>query len=208
MSTTDPTSALVARLAAGDQTALAELFSLYRANLQRMVNFRLDPRLNGRVSASDVVQETYLDAVKRVPHFLSKPEMPFYVWLRLLAGQRLIDIHRHHLGARMRSVGREVSINRDGSPSAASACLAAHLVGECTSPSRAVERAELLAKVEEALESLEPIDREVLSLRHFEELSNTDTAAILGIETAAASKRYLRALERLKTALSAAGCEM
>jgi RNA polymerase sigma-70 factor (ECF subfamily) len=126
----------------------------------------------------------------------------------LLAGQRLVDLHRQHLGARMRSVGREVSINRDGSPSAASACLAAHLVGECTSPSRAVERAELLAKVEESLESLEPIDREVLSLRHFEELSNADTAAILGIETAAASKRYLRALERLKSALAAAGCEM
>ena len=163
----------------------------------------MDPRLNGRVSPSDVLQEAYLDAVQRVPHFLSKPEMPFHVWLRLVTGQRLIDVHRQHLGAQMRSVGQEVSLDR-GYPmaEASSICLAAHLVGSITSPSEVAARGELLDAVETALDGLEPIDREVLSLRHFEELSNTETAEILGIEKAAASKRYVRALERLKGALA------
>ncbi len=101
----------------------------------------------------------------------------------------------------MRSVGQEVAINRGNYYGASSACLAAHLVGSFTSPSQAFAQIELLGKVEDALQGLDPIDREVLSLRHFEELSNADTAAILGIEKAAASKRYVRALERLKNAL-------
>ena len=202
-STAPETDALLARLKNGDQAALAELFSQYQAALRRMIDIRLDPRLNGRVSASDVLQETYLDALQRAPHYFNHPEMPFFVWLRLVAGQRLVDVHRHHLGAKMRDAGKEISLNLGGGLGASSVCLAAHLVGNFTSPSQAFERIELLGKVEDALESLDPIDREVLSLRHFEELSNADTAAILGIETAAASKRYVRALERLRTALAA-----
>jgi RNA polymerase sigma-70 factor (ECF subfamily) len=200
--TTSEIDALLARLKEGDQGALAELFSQYQAALRRMIDIRLDPRLNGRVSPSDVLQETYLDALQRAPHYFKHPEMPFFVWLRLIAGQRLVDVHRHHLGAKMRNAGQEVSLNLGGGPGASSACLAAHLLGNFTSPSQAFERIELLGAVEDALNSLDPIDREVLSLRHFEELSNADTAAILGIEKAAASKRYIRALERLKTVLA------
>jgi RNA polymerase sigma-70 factor (ECF subfamily) len=198
------TDALLARLKQGDQGALAELFSQHQAALRRMIDVRLDPRLNGRVSASDVLQETYLDALQRAQHYFKRPEMPFFVWLRLIAGQRLVDVHRHHLGAKMRNAGQEISLNLGGMGTN-SACLAAHLLGNFTSPSQACERIELLGKVEDALESLDPIDREVLSLRHFEELSNAETAAVLGIEKAAASKRYVRALERLKSALSGLG---
>ena len=205
MTTSDLTEAdaLIERLKRGDERVLADLFSLYRGPLARMIDLRLDPRLNGRVSASDVLQEAYLDAAKRVQHFLAKPGMPFFVWLRLIAGQRLIDVHRQHLGAQMRAAGQEISINRDGSPGASSVCLAQHLIGNLTSPSEAAQRVEVAAKLEDALNSLDPIDREVLSLRHFEELSNRETAEILGIETSAASKRYLRALERLKDVLGA-----
>lgn len=205
MSTAERIDPLLARLKAGDTTALAELFAHYRASLGRMIEYRLDPRLAGRLSTSDVLQEAYLDALKRVPHFFEKPDMPFYVWLRQVTGQRLIDLHRRHLGAAKRNAAHEVSLDRPWGPGATSVCLAAHLVGSLTSPSRALQRAELQAQVEAALDSLEPIDREVLLLRHFEELSNADTAAVLGIETAAASKRYVRALERLKGVLADSG---
>jgi RNA polymerase sigma-70 factor (ECF subfamily) len=200
-SSADTADALVDRLRTGDPQALGELFSLYRGPLRRMIDVRLDPRLNGRISASDVLQEVFVDAAKRVPHFLKKPEMPFLVWVRLVAGQRLVDVHRQHLGAQMRDAGQEISINRDGSLGASSMCLAARLVGNLPSPSHAAQKAELTARLEEALNCLEPIDREVLALRHFEELSNRDTAAMLGIDPSAASKRYLRALERLKSIL-------
>ncbi len=194
---------LLDRVKHGDQQALAALFATHEPALRRMIVFRLDPRLQGRVSPSDVLQETYVDAVGRLRHFAEKPEMPFFVWLRLVANQRLVDVHRHHLGAQMRSVGQEVSIDNHRYAGASSMCLAGHLVGDFTSPSDIFERAERLRRVEEAIESLDPIDREVLALRHFEELSNADTATVLGIEKSAASKRYLRALERLKIALAA-----
>jgi RNA polymerase sigma-70 factor (ECF subfamily) len=188
------------RLRAGDQAALGDLFLHYRDSLRKMIELRLDHRLKGRVSASDVLQEAYLDALQRIPHFAQTPEMPAYVWLRLIAGQRLVDVHRRHM-AQKRCANQEISLNRDGTLGASSTCLAAQLVGNVPSPSQAAARLELMHKVETALESLDPLDREVLSLRHFEELSNRDAAAILGIETAAASKRYLRALERLKGVL-------
>lgn len=191
----------IERLRTGDPQALADLFCLYREPLRRMITLRLDPRLAGRVSASDVLQESYLDAAKRLEHLLAKPDLPPLVWLRLIAGQRLMDVHRQHLGAQMRNAGQEISINREGYFAASSMCLAAQLVGEITSPSEAAQRLEQRMKLEQALESLDPIDREVLALRHFEELGNRETAAALGIEPSAASKRYLRALERLRSVL-------
>jgi RNA polymerase sigma-70 factor, ECF subfamily len=194
---------LVDRLRGGDSSALGGLFSHYRERLRRMIEVRLDQRLGGRISASDVLQETFLDATKRVPHFLRKPDLPFYVWLRMVTGQRLAEVHRQHLGAQMRSMGHEVSIDRPFLACASSPCLAANLVGQLTSPSHAARRNELLKQVEGALERLDAGDREVLALRHFEELSNNEVAEILGIQKAAASKRYVRALQRLKETLAA-----
>ena len=193
---------LVARLKGGDEEALAELFSLYRERLRRMVDFRMDRRLQGRADASDVLQEAYIDALQRVRHYVDKPEMSFFVWLRQVTMQRLIDIHRRHLDAKMRDAKQEVLIHR-GDPSAASSTsMAAQLVGHLTSPSQRMMRAELADEVENALDSMEAIDREVLALRHFEELTNNEIAEVLGISKAAASNRYVRALSRLRGVLA------
>lgn len=193
---------LLARLRGGDQSALAELFARHRDRLRRMVELRIDPRLNGRVSPSDVLQEAYIDAVKRLKHYFEKPDESFFGWLRLIVGQRLADVHREHLGAAKRAASQEVSLDRAG-PAASSTCLAGFLVGRLTSPSHVAQRAEALAAVEEALNQLDPLDREVLALRHFEELSNNEVADMLGIQRAAASKRYVRALARLRDVLEA-----
>jgi RNA polymerase sigma-70 factor (ECF subfamily) len=185
---------LVARLQSGDQTALGELFDHHRAKLRRMVELRLDHRLAGRVSASDVLQEAYIDALKRVEHYFSKPGQPFFGWLRLVVGQRIADVHREHLAGK-RDAGRELGNNADSN------CLAARLMGRASSPSQAAQRSETFAQLEDALNRMDPLDREVLALRHFEELSNGETAELLGIQSAAASKRYVRALARLKEIL-------
>jgi RNA polymerase sigma-70 factor, ECF subfamily len=190
---------LLERVRAGDQPALAELYAKHRDKLRRMVQLRLDHRLAGRVSPSDVLQEAYIDAVKRIDHYFEKPDQPFFGWLRLIVGQRLADVHREHL-AQKRAVSNEVPMDRTA-PGADSACLAACLLGSGTSPSNAAARGESFVALEGALEQMDPLDREVLALRHFEELSNTETAELLGIQPAAASKRYVRALARLKQIL-------
>ena len=195
-------SALLMRLRQGEQQALADLFARYRNPLRRMIDVRLDHRLNGRVSPSDVLQEAYIDALKRVEHYFAKPDMPFFLWLRWIAGQRLIEVHRQHLGAQMRNAGQEISLSYGGAPAASSECLAARLVQNLISPSEALVKAERFAMLEDALAQMDALDREVLTLRHFEEMSNTETAAVLGIQPAAASKRYVRALQRLKEILT------
>jgi RNA polymerase sigma-70 factor (ECF subfamily) len=190
------------RLADGDQQALADLFARYRDRLRRMVKLRLDRRLQGRIDASDVLQDAYLDIARRAPEYAANPTMPFFLWLRFLTGQRLLMVHRQHLGARMRDAGQEVSLYRGALPQASSVSLAAQLLGRMTSPSLAAVRAEMQLKLQEALNGMDPIDREVLTLRHFEELSNSETAAVLGLQKSAASNRYIRALKRLKEVLS------
>jgi len=192
---------LLRRAAGGDQDALAKLFGGYRERLKRMVRLRLDRRLQGRVDASDVLQEAYLDLAKRAPEFLAQRKMPFFLWLRLLTGQRLLAIHRQHLGARMRDAGMEVALQHGAMPHASSASLAAQLLGRLTSPSQAAMRAEIQLRLQDALNSMDAIDREILTLRHFEELSNNEAAEVLGLQKAAASNRYVRALRRLRAIL-------
>jgi RNA polymerase sigma-70 factor (ECF subfamily) len=193
---------LQVRLASGDKDALAALFSLHRERLRRMVELRLDYRLNGRVSTSDVLQDAYLEALKRLPHYLDKPEMPVLLWLRMVTGQRITDLHRQHLGAEMRDAGREVPLYRQAMPQATSVSLAGQLAARLESPSEAAIRGEVLTQIEAALDTMEPLDREVLALRHFEELSNDEVAEVLGIKKAAASNRYVRALQKLREALA------
>jgi RNA polymerase sigma-70 factor (ECF subfamily) len=193
---------LLERARAGDQTALTELFTRHRARLRRMVEMRLDRRLQARVDASDVIQDAYLQVAKRLQDYLSNPTLPFFLWLRLVVGEQLTKLHRHHVGTRMRDAGREVSLDRQAPPAASSAALAARLLGRHTSPTQAAVRAERLRRVQEAINLLDPLDREVLSLRHFEQLSRAETARALAIEEAAAAKRYIRALKRLKVTLA------
>jgi RNA polymerase sigma-70 factor (ECF subfamily) len=194
---------LLRRARAGDRQAVADLFALYRDRLRRMVRLRMDRRLQGRVDPSDVLQEAYLDLAKRLPDYLADRKLPFYLWLRLLTGQRLVALHRHHLGAQMRDAGQEVSLYHGALPQASSISLAAQLLGRLTSPTKAAMRAEMQLHLQEVLNAMDALDREVLVLRHFEELSNNETAAVLGIQKSAASNRYVRALKRLKDTLAA-----
>jgi RNA polymerase sigma-70 factor (ECF subfamily) len=193
------------RLAGGGAGAveLAELFDRHRDRLRRMVQVRLDRRLQGRVDPSDVLQEAQLDVLHRAAEYAANPTMPPYPWLRYLTAQRLMILHRHHLGAQMRAAGHEVSLYRGALPEATAVSLAALLLGRVTSPTRAARRAEMKIRLQEALNGMDPIDREVLTLRHFEELGNTETAEVLGISKTAACNRYLRALKRLREILSA-----
>jgi RNA polymerase sigma-70 factor (ECF subfamily) len=192
----------LAQAAAGEDDAWRSLLAQYHGRLRRMVALHLDPRLQGRIDPSDVLQESYLEAVRQLADYLRNPVLPFFLWLRQLAGHRLFKLHRHHLGAQMRDAGREVSLYRGPLPEASSAALAAQLLGHDTRPSEAAVRAELKIRLQEALNRMDPLDREVLSLRHFEQLTTAEVARELSISPAAAGKRYLRALLRLKDILS------
>jgi RNA polymerase sigma-70 factor (ECF subfamily) len=201
MNDSDDTIPLLRRGAAGDRLALGELWNRYRERLKRMVRLRLDRRLSGRVDPSDVLQEAFLDFARRAGEFAENPEVSFFLWLRTLTGQRLQMLHRQHLGAKMRDAAREISLHRGPMPQATSVSLAAQLLGHFTSASAKVARAEMQVQLQEALNGLDPIDREVLALRHFEELSNAETAEVLGIDLSAASSRHVRALRRLRQVL-------
>jgi RNA polymerase sigma-70 factor (ECF subfamily) len=197
----DQDADLLRQAVAGDERAVGDLFARHRDRLRAMVRLRLNRRLHGRVDPSDVLQEAFLEVGKHFGDYARDPQLPFFLWLRYITGQKLIDAHRRHLGAQARDAGREVTLYRGALPQASSASLAAQLMGRFTSPSRAAARAELQVRVQEALNGMDPLDREVLALRHFEMLTNAETAAVLGVKKTAASNRYIRALERLKDRL-------
>ncbi|WP_437187228.1 sigma-70 family RNA polymerase sigma factor [Planctomicrobium sp. SH668] len=187
----------------GDRQALGILFAHYRSRLERIVAFRMDHRLIGRVDPDDVLQEAYLDAEKRIEHFLQDSTDSFFIWLRLIVNQTLIDIHRRHLGTQSRDARRERSISGGWGDSSSSFGLSRHLLGTHSSPSQAVVRQELVEQMNLALEGMGELDREVLALRHFEELTNSETATALGISEQAASLRYVRAIVRMRKVLEA-----
>jgi RNA polymerase sigma-70 factor, ECF subfamily len=193
---------LLRRAREGDANALAALFEHYRERLRRMIRLRLDRRLSGRIDSSDILQEAYLEASQRLADYARNPTLPFFLWLRLVTGQKLTDVHRMHLGTKMRDAGQEVSLYRGALPQASSVSLAEQLLGRLTSASQAAIRAEHKLLVEGALNNMDAIDREVLTLRHFEELSNAEVAKVLGLTKTAASNRYIRALERLREILA------
>jgi RNA polymerase sigma-70 factor (ECF subfamily) len=197
-STPDADGPFLDRIHAGDQHALGEFFARHRERLRRMVGLRLDRRLQGRLDPEDVLQEAFLDAARRLTEYIADPRMPPFLWLRFLTIQRLQTLHRLHLGVKSRDASREISLFDGSLPAADSRSLAAQLLGRLTTPSRAAIRAEIQIRIQDALNAMDPIDREILALRHFEELNNGETAAVLGIHKAAASNRYVRALRRLK----------
>jgi RNA polymerase sigma-70 factor, ECF subfamily len=205
MSAGERTPALLDRLRSGEGEALGELFELHRERLWRMVHVRLDRRVSRRVSADDVLQEAFLDMAGRIREYLDNPAVSFYVWLRFLTIQRMQMIQRAHLGAQKRDVTQEVSLAGRGVVPASADSMAGQLVGHLTSPSQAAIRHELQERLRAALDAMDPLDREVLALRHFEELGNNEVAAVLGISKDAASKRHVRALVRLREILTDAG---
>ncbi len=191
---------LLARARAGDASALSDLLAEHEPGLLRMVQLRFDQGLRGRLEPADVVQEGLLQAARRFGEWCAQDAYPFPLWLRLLTAQALAEARRRHVGAQKRDARREL-----GRAAVQSGTAADLFVASQTSPTQAARRAEVRARVLAAVEELEPIDREILALRHFEGLSNDEAALELGIEPAAASKRYVRALQRLKPALAALG---
>jgi RNA polymerase sigma-70 factor (ECF subfamily) len=190
------------RLRAEGPAAMGAVFDSHRERLRRMVEMRMDHRVRARVDPSDVLQEAYVDAANRLEAYLQKPDLPLFLWLRLVVGERLLKVHRHHLGTQMREVNREVTLFRGALPAASSVAIAAQLLGKFTSPTQAAVRAERMLRLQEALNALDPVDREIVSLRHFEELTHVEAARALDIEPGAAAMRYFRALKRLKDILA------
>lgn len=191
------------RLRQGDSAALAELLERERPRLLRTVRMRMDQRLARRIEAEDVVQEAYLAARTRLAHYAADGFTRPFTWLRLVLLQTLADLHRHHLGTQMRDAGREAAlVPLSGT---ANRSLAELLSGSVTSPSGAAMRREGSALLAKAIDALAEADREVIALRHFEDLANEEVADALGIQPKAASIRYVRAIRRLGELLAAEG---
>ena len=184
----------------GDQQAFDQLFARYRAYLHQVVELRLDANLRRRVDASDIVQEAQLEAARRLAHYLERPHIPLRLWLRQIAYDRVLKMRRRHMQTKRRSMRRELPL-----PERSSVQLARQLLAGGTTPTQHVVRSELGRRVRQAVAKLPEGDREILLMRNFEGLSNQDVAGVLGIEPAAASKRYGRALLRLRTCLAGSG---
>ncbi len=184
---------------------LAAAFDENRPRLTQMVRIRMDQRLQGRVDISDVLQDAFVECLKRLPEYRQKPAMPLFLWIRFLTGQKLIDLQRMHLGTKMRAVSQEARAPADYQLEASSLYLADQLFDHLTSPSQAAVRAETQQRIQQALDAMEPIDREILAMRHFEMLTNEETSQVLGLTKTAASNRYIRALRRLKAILDVSG---
>ncbi len=189
-------------LRSGGKETLAAVFLQYRDRLERMVGYRLDPRLLGRIDPDDVVQEAYIQVARRIDAFLAAPTVSLFVWLRQITWQTLLDIHRRHLGQK-RNAGQEVALHRQDQDTSTACPLAQQLAGSLTSPSQAAMRNERMTMLQNAIGRMDDTDREVLALRHFEQLSNGEVAEVLNITKTAASNRYMRALKRLRKCLDA-----
>jgi RNA polymerase sigma-70 factor, ECF subfamily len=200
----DPAPALVACARRGDAHALAELFRIYEPRLLRMVELRLDGRLRRRLDPADVVQDAWVEIVRRFDEWCRQDALPFHLWLRLIAGQSLAGAQRRHLATHMRDALREAP-QRETRSTVSAVNMVDAFVDSATSPTQAAVREELRVSVCTAIEGLEEIDREIVAMRHFEGLTNEETAAELGIEPSAASMRFMRALLRLRPALKALG---
>lgn len=195
---------LIDAAAKGDRDSLELLLNQHRERLRRFLRFRMDRRLARRLDDSDVIQDTLLEASQRFAEYALEPTVPFYVWLRYLTSQRLAQLHRTHLQTQQRDVRREA----EDEGAASSTNLADLLESQLTSPSVRLMRTEIRRKLFEALDQMESMDREILLLRHFEQLTNQEAARILGISETAASNRFVRAIERLEVILRPYAPEM
>jgi RNA polymerase sigma-70 factor (ECF subfamily) len=195
------TELLLARIRGNEPQALPELLARHRERLRKMVRLRLDRHIRGQYSSSAILDDVFQEAGRQVNEYLANPTLPFFLWLRLLTGQAIQAIHaRHGLGAE--EAGQEVSLYRGALPEANSVSLAAQLLGHMTQAGEAAARAEMQIRLQEALNSMDPTDREVLTLCHFEELTHEEAALVLGLDKATATRHYLRAFRRLKDILN------
>ncbi|MCA9214358.1 MAG: sigma-70 family RNA polymerase sigma factor [Planctomycetales bacterium] len=199
---TDDSIRLIESAAAGDTASWAVLLTENVPRLSRFIAIRLDRRVHRRIDADDVTQEIYAEAWRHLPDYWRNPKLPFYVWLRALAQNKLFELHRRHLGTKMRDARREAHDSQCGMAGTTSEALSSLFLDSQTSPSNAAAREELQDQLQEALESMDAIDRDVLVLRHFEQLTPVETAVVLGIEEKAAGMRYVRAIRRLRGILA------
>jgi len=183
-----------------------EILSQHREQLKRMISLRMNRKLQGRLDASDVIQDTFVEASRALDSYISNPKLSVFMWLRKLAGEKLIQAHRKHLGAEKRTAHREQPIF-GGVPAATSQVIAIQLSGKLTSPSIAAQKQESKDELMDALDQMGEIDREILMLRHFEQLSNRETAEVVDMNYEAVKKRYIRALDKLRTIILGAGDE-
>jgi RNA polymerase sigma-70 factor (ECF subfamily) len=193
---------LLHRAQGGEEEALRKLFEPHHERLRKMVRLRFDRRLRGQYASSAVLDEVYREAGRRLTEYQPGTPLSLFLWLRLLTGQTIQAIHRRHLEGEAWEAGPEVSLYRGALPEANSVSLAAQLLGHMTSAGQAAVRAEMQIRLQDTLNSMDPVDREVLTLCHFEELTNNEAAAVLGLDKAAATQHYVRALKRLKDILS------
>lgn len=194
----DDEDRLIMQAGHGDAAASERLLCRYRDRLRQMAAFRIDPRLRRRLDASDIVQEAMLHASRRMEAWLADPKIPLFLWLRLIVAETIVDAHRHHLDVQGRDPRREEYDSHHWTPHSSIPCLAEQLMGSITPPSKAAERDELAGKVKQILEELDPLDREIIALRHGEQLSRQEAADVLGIPVETAAKRYVRAVTRLR----------
>lgn len=185
----------------GDREAFARLYSERENRLRRILLFRLDRRIAGRVDVDDILQEVYLAAEQRLASFEGDSEESFFVWMRLVANQVMIDVHRRHVAAQSRDVRREMRPSQLRQQQTTTLAMSSFLVAGMTSPSSVFKREDRAERLHQAITSLSTLDQEVLALRHFEELSNLEVAEALDLSEQAASVRYVRALARLKKEL-------
>jgi RNA polymerase sigma-70 factor (ECF subfamily) len=186
----------------GKAEAVEQLLGRHRERLRRRISLRLDPALAARLDASDVVQDVLLEASRRLSDYLRDPSMPFHVWLRLIADDHVIDAWRRHRQAQRRSLDREQALPRAGAADGSSIQLAAQLLGHEVTPATAAIRQEMQRHVDAAIATLSADDRQIIQMKHFQQLPNQEVARQLGLSEPAASMRYLRALRRLKALLA------
>ncbi len=194
---------LRAQLTDHPDKVLSEQMALHHDRLLRLIQFRLSTHLAGRIDPEDIFQESWLAASQRLPFFLENENLSIFVWLRMIVTQTMVDMERKHLGTQKRDPFREQNVRSIGNAqgfngTVTSFSLAHFLIGNITSPSNAIAKQEQSEKLHQAISAMDEMDREVLALRHFEELTNLETAEVLGIQPKAASIRYVRAMRRLK----------
>jgi RNA polymerase sigma-70 factor (ECF subfamily) len=195
------TRELLQRAERNDADAVNALFGRHREALRRMIAQRLDRDLARRVDASDIAQAALLDASRRLSDYLRQPTLPFHLWLRQIARDRLIEAHRRHRVSQRRSIDRERAIDAGAYEDRSALELAQAFCDPGLTPAAAAVRHEVEERFHAALQTMSEDDREVLLMRHFEHLSNQEVAQALALSEAAAGMRYLRALRRLRTIL-------
>jgi RNA polymerase sigma-70 factor, ECF subfamily len=200
----EQTSELLGEARLGTPEAVDDLLDRHRESLRRMINLRLDQQIKRRIDVSDVVQDVLVEASRRLQDYLADPSMPFHLWIRQIAKDRIIDAHRRHRVSAKRSVDREQPLKNTGPVDQSTMDLAGQLCDPQLTPAAAATQRELAVHVQGAIEQLDENDRDIILMRHYEQLSNQEIAAALGLTEPAASMRYLRALKRLRKILDGA----